>query len=172
MQLFCDRCISDIVLYNILKMNVCFGRAPFWQQKTIYYLSRICSSAQILVRVWWFSYFWCTSKWCVVVGVGGGGWGGESRNFLENAWQSWPKKGEQRHIFNSLQWGLSSLSLETPLYWDRVCQTMCKTQTPLELWLAFWVSFSRWLFSYYCPYLFWIPWDSTSHNSTRYIPVE
>ena len=112
----------------------------------------------------------------MVCGGGGGGWGlgggGESRNFLENAWQSWPEKGEQRHIFNSLQWGLSSLSLETPLYWDRVCQTMCKTQTPLELWLAFWVSFSRWLFSYYCPYLFWIPWDSTSHNSTRYIPVE
>ena len=46
MQLFCDRCISEIVLYNILKMNVRFGRAPFWQQKPIYYLSRICSSAQ------------------------------------------------------------------------------------------------------------------------------
>ena len=64
MQLLCDRCISEIILHSILKINYGFRRPPFWPQKTIYSFSRICSSAQsstppctllTLVAIWGYS---------------------------------------------------------------------------------------------------------------------
>ena len=62
---------------------------------------------EILVMVWWFSYFWYIfdlAKWIKF---------GSSRNFLEKSWKGWPGNGEQRHIFYfySLLWVLSCLSL-------------------------------------------------------------
>ena len=59
-------------------------------------------SDEILVTVWWFSYFWCSfdlEKW---IKFGG------SRNFLEKTWKGWPEKGERRHIFDSLHRVLST----------------------------------------------------------------
>ena len=57
---------------------------------------------ETLVTVRWLSCLWCICTWVKCVG---------SRTFLENAWQGWPKKGERRHIADSLHWVISSLSL-------------------------------------------------------------